>query len=668
MPWRDPLLKPFVPGIARKTIVSDLDDLFRDESVFREIKGRGFRVIHYEEPVSFRFLYESEIREVWDRGEDREVVVVIQPDVCEVEKLPADLLQNARHLAFNLKDIFPNLSYTVVPKLDRMYFDVLSLAHDQFATQPLGEALTKEFILRHVFETVPELIKKESDLLRALLQRHYRKQQVPALLDDYLLNCLSKIRRFGDWPLKTIVPDRSAFFEFLQERWPRFVNSKVGGVSQVAAVTEAAVMKYPGASIIPFDHDDIRVYIDNLFTEGILKPIEWVSQAVKTTPWIRIGMKGVSQAEQVIRFKEICKSIEDNVPSENAQVYSWLNFSIQYGQMRRIWNENYQKLKADHGTRYVEIRRMIEKRFSDWVSTAYCGVYNYPAVNPVMVHHIPSFLANRLVQKEATKVAFLLIDGLAMDQWLVLKEALTPVLEHASIKENALMAWVPTITPVSRQAAFSGKIPLYFSDTIYRTDRDEYGWRQFWSNRGLQLDEVKFMALRGETSDLMKVESILDHRVRALACSIYKVDEITHGVQVGAPGIAAQVKIWAEGGLPCNLMRMLRAENFNVVISADHGNIEAQGIGTLKEGALSETKGERCRIYSDPMLRASAQLAFPETVAWDHQGLPKDFHCLLAPQDKAFASKGQTVVSHGGASIEEMVVPFIEISRRKTVR
>jgi hypothetical protein len=283
-----------------------------------------------------------------------------------------------------------------------------------------------------------------------------------------------------------------------------------------------------------------------------------------------------------------------------------------------------------------------------------------------MVHHIPAFLANRMAQNEASKVAFLLIDGLAIDQWFLLKDTLAPALTEASVQENALMAWIPTITPVSRQAAFSGKIPFYLTETIYRTDRDEYGWRQFWSDRGFQLDEVGFTALHGEAADNGKVESLLDHRVRALACTIFKVDEIMHGVQVGAPGMTAQVKIWAEDGFLCSLIRRLLSENFHIVISADHGNIAAQGIGTPKEGSLSETKGERCRIYSDLKLRAAAQSAFPDTIAWDHQGLPKDFHCLLAPQDKAFVPKGQTVVSHGGISPEEVIVPFIEIFRRKT--
>lgn len=663
--WRESLLQPFVPGIARKTVVADPDELFRDDQVFRAISDRGFTLIYFEDSVSFRFTYESQFREAWDRGENRELIVVVRPDTRELDRLPADVLQDARRLAFYLKDIFPNLSYSVVSKLDRTYFDTLFRAHSHYARQPLGDALTREFILKHVFETVPELIRKDSDLLRALLQRHYRKQQVPQSLDEYFLSVLDRTARFKDWPLRAIVPDRGAFWDFLQERWPRYVYAQASEGGRLAA--ETAALKYPGEFAIPFDHDDVKVYIDNLFTEGILKPIAWVAAAVKAQPWIKIGMKGGADAQEALRFEDLCKGVADNAPVQDANPQAWLKFAYQYAQMQRVWSENTHALKSQHGQQYVDLRQRLNADFGAWVATAYRGIYNYPAVTPVMVHHIPAFLAHRLTQNEARKVAFVLVDGLAVDQWLLLKDALSPVLSEATVREDALMAWIPTITPVSRQAAFSGKIPVYFSETILRTDRDEYGWRQFWSDRGLQLDQVAFTAVRGDTGDLDTIEQALDQRVRAFACTIYKVDEIMHGVQVGAAGMAAQVKTWAADGFLSALVQRLLKDGFTIVISADHGNIEAVGIGTPQEGALSETKGQRCRIFSDTRLRAAVQTGFPDATAWDHQGLPKDFHCLLAPPAKAFIPPGQTAICHGGISIDEVIVPFVEISRRKAV-
>lgn len=663
--WREPLLKPFVPGIARKTVVADPDELFRDDKIFREISNRGFTLIYFEDSISFRFTYESEFRSAWDSGHNRELVVIVRPDTRELDKLPADILQDARPLAFYLKDVFPRLSYTVVSKLDRAYFDLLFRAHEHYAKQPLGEALTREFILKHVFETVPELIRTESDLLRALLQRHYRKQQIPAPLDEYFLSVLDRTGRFKTWPLETIVPDRNAFWGFLQERWPVFVTHDLPEPRLRAA--ETASLKYLGPYVLPFDHDDIRVYMDNLFTEGILKPMEWLASAVKTRPWISVGMTGGEGKQEQIRFEELCRSIEENAPAKDSNPSTWLSFAYQYGQMQRVWSENTPALRPDHGARYAALRQRLNADFEAWVSTNYQGLYNYPAVNPVMVHHIPPFLANRLAQKEAERVALILVDGLAIDQWGILKDAVTPNFPKATIRENALMAWIPTITPVSRQAAFSGKIPVYFTDTVQRTDRDEYGWRQFWSDRGLQLDQVAFTAVRGDSADLDKLDAALDPHVRAFACTIFKVDEIMHGVQVGTAGMAAQVRAWAAEGFLGKLIERLLNANFTVVVSADHGNVEAVGLGAPKEGALSETKGERCRIFSDPRLRATVQAAYPAATAWDHQGLPKDFHCLLAPSAKAFLPQGQTAICHGGISIDEVIVPFIEISMRKVL-
>jgi len=662
--WREDILKHFVSGIARKTVVADPDELFRDEGLYTEISRRGFSLLHFEDSISFRFTYESEFREAWDNGENKELVVIVKPDNTEFDMLPADLLQNAQQFTFYLKDIFRNLSYNVVAKVDKSYFDPLYRAYNLYANQEMGQSLTIEFILKHVFGIVPEVIKKKSDLLRMLLKRHYNKLQIPEILDQHLFLIIKNTGLFKDWPLKYILSDRTAFWEFLQERWQVFIVGQPGAKENT--ISEKIDFKYPGEIDIPFDHDDIRGYIEKLFEESILLPIKGNSKTGLSIPWIKIGLKGKTPDQIKSQFQDTLFSLQKKISETDSLDHSgWFKLAMRYAQFRHIWFQNFHDLKADYTEKFNVLSSMLNSRFQSWSVNNFQGLYNYPSVSPVMVHHIPGYLAHKITEPDIHRVAFVLIDGLALDQWLLLKNVLVQGLESISIYDNTLMAWIPTITPVSRQAAFSGKIPRYFTDTINRTDKDEYLWRQFWADRNLRPDEISFLKINGDSGNEEKLDNVIGYQTRVLGCTIYKVDQIMHGVQVGNVGMWNQIKTWSEQKFFSSFIEKLLSERFYICISSDHGNIEAKGIGATNDGVLCDTKGERCRIYSDLKLRNEQYKHLQDTLCWDHQGLPKDYHCLISPQGKSFGQKDKTVVCHGGITLEEVMVPFIEISHQR---
>lgn len=658
--WREDILKHFVSGISRKTVVADPDELFRDEILFNQISRSGFSLLHFEDSVSFRFTYESDFREAWDNGDNRELVVIVKPDNTEFDMLPADLLQNARRLTFYLKDVFRNLSYNVVAKVNTSYFDQLYRAYNQYANQEMGLSLSIEFILKHVFGIVPEVIKKNSDLLRMLLRRHYSKLDIPEILDQHLLSIMDKTGVSKNWPLKHILSDRTAFWEFLQERWQIFVAGHSG--AKELTVSEEMDLKYPGERDIPFGHDDIRGHIEKLFEEGILLPVEGGSKISLSMPWVKAGLKGKTPDQTTAQFRDTLASLQYDIPElGSAGHLDWFGFAMRYAQFRYIWFQNLHDLQADYTEDVDQLSDRSNARFQSWALEDFQGLYNYPSTDPVMVHHIPGYLAHKLAAPGVQRVAFVMIDGLALEQWLLLKSALIKDTEKISIRDSALMAWIPTITSVSRQAAFSGKIPRYFTDTIDRTDKDEYLWRQFWANRNLKPNEISFLRVDGDPGNEEKLDNVIGYQTRALGCTIYKVDQIMHGVQVGNVGMWNQVKTWAEQGFIGAFIEKLLSEQFHICISSDHGNVEARGIGGTNDGVLAEKRGERCRIYSESELRNDRHKQLQETLCWDHQGLPKDYYCLLSPQGKSFGKKGKTVVCHGGISLNEVMVPFIEI-------
>jgi len=662
--WRDKILSEFTPQVARLTLVADPDGLLLEEGILEGIRERGFELIPFEDPVVFRYAYESKFRSRWDHGEETNLVVVLRSTSHDLETLPYDLLQVGRKLSFNLGDLFPNLSYPVVAALDRSCFDALFDAQLRHAPGPLGDTATKDFILRHVFEIAPELIKEPKDLLRVLLRRHYRGQRIPTILDERLIQVLRQNSLFEDWPLEAIIPDAQAFFAFLQERWPVFLDSLAKPKDDAVHEDTADYgFEFPGPMLLPFDHPDVRVYIDNLFLEGLLQPVPHEQSQALAKTWVAYGIKVSPVENRRRRMEGLLDSIEKTIPTVEARHGEWLHFAYRWAELVALALEPGASLPEKYRERLEAVRARIDSVFTQWVKKRYAGLINLPSAPPVMLHHIPRFLAQNLADDRRTKIAFLLIDGLALDQWIALREVLKELDPRLRFREHAVFAWIPTITSVCRQAAFAGKPPIYFPGSIHTTDKEPGLWTQFWVDQGLTQYEVTYAKGLGD-GDLDEVSECLSRpKLRVVGVVIDKVDRIMHGMELGAGGMHNQVRQWARQGFVRDLLGLLHDHSFQIYLASDHGNIEARGVGRPLEGAVADLRGERVRVYSDSRLRTQVKEQFRESLEWPPVGLPENYLALIAAPRAAFVRAGETLVCHGGISVEELLVPLVQIER-----
>jgi len=666
--WRDQVLKEFTPQVARLTLVADPDGLLLEEGILHGIRERGFDLIPFEDHVAFRYAYESKFRSRWDKGEHTDLVVVLRSPSSDLDSLPYDLLQAGRRLSFNLGDLFPNLSYPVIAALDAQDLDALYRAQARHTPGNMGDNATKEFALRHVFEIAPELIKQPSDLLRVLLRRHYRGQRIPAILDQRFIQVLRQNGLFEKWPLDKIISDREAFFAFLQERWPAFLDRMTtqGQTTTVSEDKEAYGLQYSGPLDLPFDHDDVRVYIDNLFLEGLLHSVPHDNAGDLTSTWVGIGIRTDPEIDSQRRLDRLIETIRDTIPTEDARHADWFRFGYAYAEISVLEHESGSGLSNDAKERIASLRLSVDPAFLTWVQKRFAGLHNQPPVPPAMLHHIPRVLARKLSDSSDQKIAFLLVDGLALDQWIVLREVLQSQRQDLTFRESAVFAWIPTITSVSRQAAFAGKPPIYFPASINTTNREQSLWARFWADQGLTGPAAAYARGIGD-GDIDKVREILSHpQIRVAGLVVDKVDKIMHGMELGAAGMLNQVRQWAMQGFMSELIDTLLDQGFQILLSSDHGNIEARGCGRPAEGAVADIRGERVRVYPDDLLRAAVRERFTDAIEWPSLGLPDDYRPLLAPHRKAFIRAGETIVGHGGISIEELIVPLIQIERRET--
>ena len=119
---------------------------------------------------------------------------------------------------------------------------------------------------------------------------------------------------------------------------------------------------------------------------------------------------------------------------------------------------------------------------------------------------------------------------------------------------------------------------------------------------------------------------------------------------------------WVRTGFVERLFAFLLGEGFSIYVTADHGNVDATGVGRPNQGVIAESRGERVRVYRSESLRADSAAAYPGTISLDIAGLPANFTPLFAGRRSAFVPDGDQVVVHGGVSVEELIVPFVKVS------
>ncbi|KMQ51965.1 alkaline phosphatase [Chitinispirillum alkaliphilum] len=660
--WRNTILVDFVPNVAKLTLVSDPDCLLTEEKLAMELRDRGFDLIEFNDAIEFRYAYESKYRSIWDQGEHTDLIVILRLQDAELTVLPYDLLQAGRKLSFSLGDLFPNMSYPVVEQLDRSLLDSLFDAQKKTNPDRMGDNATKDFILRHVFGVAAELISTEVELFRFLLRLHYGNSAMPAMLADRLVDVFESSGNFRGWSLSQIIPDAEQFFAFIQERWPIFLEN-LKQDKQVKEDSEASFLKVQGPVALPFDHQDIRVYIDNLFVEGKLTPVDLPGIDIAKDSWILSGISTAKPDCEDLRISRLFDIVDAADLSMDSRYTDWIAFAMKWAELSSLIHT---ASNVEHKKRYCGTGQRLNGIFADWLETHYASLINLPPSAPAMLHHVPRHLARYIEEdQKGKKAALVVIDGLSLDQWVTVRNIIQKQNSDLVLRESATFAWIPTLTSVSRQAIFSGKPPIYFPSSINSTNSEEKLWKQFWQSHDVSKMDIAYKRSLGDGDAEVAMDSLINPaQTKVVGLVIDKVDKIMHGMQLGAAGMHNQIDQWCRGEYLISLINYLSNHGYEIWITSDHGNIESSGKGRPTEGAIAESRGERVRIYPTPELRSRISSTFTSAREWQPSGLPDEYFPLVATGNDAFVNEGDSIVGHGGVAIEEVIVPLIKVEKR----
>lgn len=215
-------------------------------------------------------------------------------------------------------------------------------------------------------------------------------------------------------------------------------------------------------------------------------------------------------------------------------------------------------------------------------------------------------------------------------------------------------ALIPTLTSISRQSLITGLYPQQLEDQ-FSLAKEEAGFYQAAISLGYTREQVLYT--RGYEPQISPYTSLI-------AIIINDIDDIMHGQQQGDRGMSQDVQLMAKHGKLQLLIKRLLSQGFKVYLTSDHGHIECHGNGLSgRFGLETETKAQRVMVLREfakaPDALSKASAIFPGTY------LRKEYQYLLAKNNTAFAASGKKLITHGGASMEEVVVPFIRIKGEK---
>jgi len=250
-----------------------------------------------------------------------------------------------------------------------------------------------------------------------------------------------------------------------------------------------------------------------------------------------------------------------------------------------------------------------------------------------------------ITKSGAEKVALIVMDGMSLFDFEVLSRHMLGF----KYEYNASFALIPTTTSISRQSLLSGKYPQQIANP-FSLSGEEDGFMKAGTNLGYSRNEIQY--IRGYEPQV--------NLMTRLACIIIsEVDDIVHGQQHGRVGMLGNIKVFAERGKLQKLIRTLYSQGFAVYITADHGNTPCVGIGKFRSGIEVETKAKRMVALKN--FAEETDTLRENTVLYPGTYLDKSYRYYICKRGVSFDNKGDEVMTHGGLSIDEVIVPFIKI-------
>lgn len=389
-----------------------------------------------------------------------------------------------------------------------------------------------------------------------------------------------------------------------------------------------------------------------------------------------------TNADYRAKFQEIFMRIQDiNAHTEWTQLYKDLIF-WELELDRSNTKEMKEVLEMQKSEANTAFNKFIIKNYKNWVQKEENA--------PVMSYNL---MKNKVfdILKSDKPTFLILIDNFRFDQWKMIQPLITQYFKVE--QEDTFYSILPTATQYSRNAIFSGMMPL----DIEKKFPDK--WLNDDDDGGKNLYEEVFLAalLKNTFRDPIKMgytkitnhkdaetleNNILNQLNNKLSVIVYNfVDMLSHArtemevLKELASDEAAYRSLtysWFEHSPLLDALKKLAAKDINLIITTDHGTVRVKDpskcIGDKQTSTNIRYKmGKNLQFEEKDVFatRNPEELKLPKSNLSSTYIFAKENKYLVYPNNyNHFVNYFKNTFQHGGISMEEIIVPFIKLSKK----
>ncbi|MBD3161327.1 MAG: response regulator [Candidatus Eisenbacteria bacterium] len=333
---------------------------------------------------------------------------------------------------------------------------------------------------------------------------------------------------------------------------------------------------------------------------------------------------------------------------------------------------------------HQEQKAQINREFARFITANYPRWVRLPSdARPLLsVDVVPQFVLPHL--RQGKRVVFVVIDCMRLDHWLALEPLLSP---YFQIRKSLYYSILPTATPYSRNAIFSGLYPVqiarkypdwWLEDVGSESGKNRFEkalLRKLLEREDVKLERVRYLKVfTADEAERLKRRATSQASAELLSVVINFLDLLLHGrsesdiLQELAPHETAFRSLllsWFSHSSLFEILKMYARQDVVVVLTTDHGSVQCKK-SSLVYGNRQTSTNVRYK-YGDNLVceeKEALHVKKPQEFMLPMNSLTKNY--ILAKENYYFVyptnfhhyeKHFRGSFQHGGISIEEMILP-----------